>query len=57
MHLLGRLIMGLLAVALGAFAVKEIVGATDMKVGIIAFMILFMAIAGLAEALRSHPRR
>lgn len=57
MHLLGRLIMGLLAVALGAFAVKEIVGATDMKVGIIAFMILFMAIAGLAEALRTHPRR
>ncbi len=57
MHLLGRLIMGLLAVALGAFAVKEILGATDMKVGIIAVMILFMAVAGLAEALRTHPRR
>lgn len=57
MHLLGRLIMGLLALALGAFAVKEIAGATDMKVGIIAVMILFMAIAGLAEALRTHPRR
>lgn len=57
MHLLGRFIMGLLAVALGVFAVKEIVGATDVKVGIIAFMILFMAVAGLAEALRTHPRR
>jgi hypothetical protein len=57
MHLLGRLIMGLLALALGVFAVKEIAGATNMKVGIIAVMILFMAIAGLAEALRTHPRR
>ncbi len=57
MHLLGRLIMGLLAVALGAFAVKEILGVTDMKVGIIAVMILFMAVAGLAEALRTYPCR
>lgn len=56
MYLLGRFIMGLLSVALGAFAVKQIVGATDIKVCIIAFMILFMAIAGLAEALRTYPR-
>lgn len=46
--------MRLLAVALGAFAVKEIAGATDMKVSIIAFTILFMAIAGLVALITRH---
>lgn len=52
-----RLIMGLLSVALGAYAVREIVGATDPKVGVVAVLLLVTAMFGLVEALRTHPKR
>lgn len=55
-YLIGRLIIGLLSVALGVYAIKEVIGATDTRVGILAFMLLFMALAGLVEALRTHHR-
>lgn len=57
MHVLGRIIIGLLAVALGGYAIHEIIEATDPKVGLVAFMLLFVAIFGLVESLRTHPKR
>lgn len=56
MGLLGRFVMGLLSVALGVYAVYEIMHAPNANVGGIAVLILLMAIAGLIESLRKYSK-
>jgi uncharacterized membrane protein HdeD (DUF308 family) len=54
---IGRIIIGVLSLALGLFAIKEIIVAPNFKLAIIAVMLLIMAIMGIVESCQKYNDR
>lgn len=51
-----RIVLSVLSIAFGLYAIRELIGAETPIVGVMALLMLLMAVAGVLEALRTHPR-